>query len=79
MTEHGAEIVREVCLLLNGLEKTFRYIMSHATGKIEVLDLAEDRRLYMRYHQAKDAALIGRIFSRPYRDGAAWLDDLPAA
>ena len=74
----GVEIVREVCLRLNGLEKTFRYIMSHATGKIEILDLAEDRRLYMRYHQAKDAAKIGRIFSRPYRDGACWLDDLAA-
>jgi KamA family protein len=74
----GVEIVRQVNRLLNGLEKTFRYIMSHATGKIEILDLAEDGRLYMRYHQCKDAGRIGRLFSRPYREGACWLDDLPA-
>jgi KamA family protein len=77
--DRGAEIVREVGRRLNGIEKTFRYIMSHATGKIEILGLAEDGRLYMRYHQCKDADRIGRIFSRPYREGACWLDDLPAA
>jgi lysine 2,3-aminomutase len=73
----GVEIVREVSRRLNGLEKTFRYIMSHATGKIEILDLA-DGRLYMRYHQCKEAARIGRVFSRAYREGACWLDDMPA-
>jgi L-lysine 2,3-aminomutase len=73
----GAEIVREVNRRLHGLEKTFRYIMSHRTGKIEILDLAEDNRLYMRYHQNKDVERIGRVFSRPYREGACWLDDLP--
>jgi hypothetical protein len=52
--------------------------MSHCTGKIEILDLAEDNRLYMRYHQSKDGERIGRVFSRLYREGACWLDDLPA-
>jgi L-lysine 2,3-aminomutase len=74
----GVEIVHEVSRRLNGLEKTFRYIMSHSTGKIEILDLAEDNRLYMRYHRSRDVEKIGRVFSRPYRDGACWLDDLPA-
>ena len=74
----GAEIVHEVNRRLHGLEKTFRYIMSHRTGKIEILDLAGDNRLYMRYHQNKDVERIGRVFWRPYRKGACWLDDLPA-
>jgi len=73
----GVEIVRETCCRLNGLQKTFRYIMSHCSGKIEILDLAEDNRLYMRYHQNKDVKRIGKVFSRPYREGACWLDDLP--
>jgi hypothetical protein len=51
--------------------------MSHYTGKIEILDLGDDNRLYMRYHQCKDAAKIGKIFSRAYVEGACWLDDLP--
>jgi KamA family protein len=73
----GVEIVREVNRRLHGLEKTFRYIMSHRTGKIEILDLSKNNRLYMRYHQSKDTEKIGKVFSRPYREGACWLDDLP--
>ena len=73
----GVEIVRGVNRQLSGIQKTFKYIMSHYTGKIEILDLGEDNRLYMRYHQSPDARKIGRVFSRPYREGACWLDDLP--
>jgi lysine 2,3-aminomutase len=69
--DRAAEIVRQTGRRLNGLSKTFRHIMSHATGKIEILGLAEDGRLYMRYHQCKDADRIGRIFSRPYRRAPA--------
>jgi hypothetical protein len=53
--------------------------MSHVTGKIEILGLGGDGRLYMRYHQNKHLEEVGRIFSRPYVDGACWLDDLPEA
>ena len=73
----GVEIARGVNQRLSGIQKTFKYIMSHYTGKIEILDLS-DERLYMRYHQNKDREKIGRIFSRKYVDGACWLDDLPA-
>jgi KamA family protein len=71
----GIEIVRGVNRRLNGIEKSFRYIMSHHTGKIEILDLVEDNRLYMRYHQHADAEQIGKVFWRPYREGACWLDE----
>jgi len=74
----GVEIVRGVNARLSGIQKTFKYIMSHVTGKIEILDL-EGGRLYLRYHQNKYAEKIGRIFSRPYAAGATWLDDLPEA
>jgi KamA family protein len=73
----GVEIVRGINRRLSGIQKTFKYIMSHHTGKIEILDLGDDNRLYMRYHQCKDTAKIGKIFSRPYVEGACWLDDLP--
>jgi L-lysine 2,3-aminomutase len=74
---HGVEIVRRINQRLSGIEKTFKYIMSHYTGKIEILDLGSDNRLYMRYHQNKHPDKIGRIFSRRYLEGASWLDDLP--
>jgi L-lysine 2,3-aminomutase len=73
----GIAIFREVNRQLSGIEKTFRYIMSHSSGKIEILDLSDDGRLYMRYHQCADLSQVGKVFSRPYREGACWLDDLP--
>lgn len=73
----GLEVARGVNQLLAGIQKTFKYIMSHYTGKIEILDIADDGRIYMRYHQNKSADKIGKIFSRPYIETACWLDDLP--
>ena len=73
----GVEIARGINQRLSGIQKTFKYIMSHYTGKIEILDLDGDR-LYMRYHQNKYPEKIGRIFSRRYVEGACWLDDLAA-
>ena len=77
--DRGIAIVHTVNSRLSGIEKTFRFIMSHRSGKIEVLDLATDGGLYMRYHQSPDPTQVGRVFSRPYRPGACWLDDLPEA
>ncbi|WP_244846735.1 KamA family radical SAM protein [Mesorhizobium sp. L-8-3] len=73
----GLEIAHGINQRVSGIQKTFKYIMSHYTGKIEILDLGADGRLYMRYHQNKDPKKIGKIFSRPHREGACWLDDLP--
>ncbi|AYG76860.1 lysine 2,3-aminomutase [Rhizobium sp. CCGE532] len=74
----GLEITRGINQRLSGIQKTFKYIMSHYTGKIEILDLGADGRVYMRYHQNKVQEKIGKIFSRQYLEGACWLDDLPA-
>jgi lysine 2,3-aminomutase len=73
----GVEIVRQLNQRLSGIQKTFKYIMSHYNGKIEILDVGEDNRVYMRYHQNRKPEQIGKIFSRRYREGACWLDDLP--
>jgi len=73
----GVRLVAKVMRHLSGPEKTFRYIMSHVTGKIEILNLSKDNRLFMRYHQNKTESRIGEVFSRPSRQGACWLDELP--
>ncbi|TWA92055.1 KamA family protein [Bradyrhizobium stylosanthis] len=75
----GIEIAKGANQRLSGIQKTFKYIMSHYTGKIEILDLGDDGRVYMRYHQNKYPDKIGKIFSRPYVEDAYWLDDLPEA
>ncbi|WP_353642617.1 condensation domain-containing protein [Mesorhizobium sp. WSM2239] len=73
----GLEIAHGINQRLSGIQKTFKYIMSHYTGKIEILDVGTDGRVYMRYHQNMSLEKIGKIFSRPYLEGACWLDDLP--
>ncbi|CDM60193.1 condensation domain-containing protein [Rhizobium favelukesii] len=73
----GLEIAHGINHRLSGIQKTFKYIMSHYTGKIEILDIGTDGRVYMRYHQNKTPEKIGKIFSRLYTEGACWLDDLP--
>src|SRR5262245_57216342 len=73
----GVEIIRGLNQRLSGIQKTFKYIMSHYTGKIEILGFGDDNRLYMRYHQNRNPEMVGKLFSRPYKEGACWLDDLP--
>ena len=59
----------------SGLARRARYVMSHATGKIEV-SLVTDDSIYLRYHQAKDPADLGRVMHARRDDRAAWMDDL---
>ncbi|HUV65141.1 MAG TPA: ATP-grasp domain-containing protein [Sedimentisphaerales bacterium] len=73
----GTEILRDVNRRLSGIQKTYRYVMSHYSGKIEILAVGADSRFYMRYHQSIAPERAGVIFSRPHCENACWLDDLP--
>jgi KamA family protein len=70
----ACEIIRETRTLLDGVTKRFRFVMSHETGKIEILG-AEDDRVYFKYHQSKDMALLDKIFHRTYDENAGWFDE----
>jgi lysine 2,3-aminomutase len=63
---------------VSGLAKRARFVMSHETGKIEILQCTEDR-IYLRYHRAKDPADRGRFLAYRRDDAAFWLDDLVPA
>jgi len=71
----GCHIVEEAKKRLNGHSKRFRYIMSHKTGKIEMLGTIDDE-IYLKYHQAKDSEQVGKLFKRKIDHKAGWLDDL---
>jgi lysine 2,3-aminomutase len=71
----GIEIVEGAKARCNGHSKRFRYIMSHKTGKIEILGVLDDE-IYFKYHQAKNRKNLGRIFKREVDEKAGWLDDL---
>jgi KamA family protein len=71
----GYRIIEDAKKLLNGHSKRFRYIMSHQTGKIEILGIMNGKFLF-KYHQAKSSDDQGRIFTREVDKTATWLDDL---
>jgi len=69
----GIDIVETAKKSCNGHSKRFKYIMSHRTGKIEILGIRHDH-IYFKYHQAKDIKNLGRIFKRKIDKKAGWLD-----
>lgn len=72
--EDGYRIVEGAKSMLSGPSKRFRYVMSHRTGKIEVLSIMGDE-IYFKYHQARDPRNLGSTFKCTLKPGAAWLDD----
>ncbi len=67
------DIIEETRSMLDGLSKRFRFVMSHETGKIEILGRSDDH-LYFKYHQAKDKLLAGKIFHKKLGKNDCWLD-----
>lgn len=71
----GYTIVEEAKSYLSGPAKMFKYIMSHRSGKIEIVGL-DDERVYLKYHQAKNPKKVGKFFSLQRVDYACWFDEL---
>ncbi len=59
----------------SGLARRPKFVMSHETGKIEILAV-DGKHIYLRYHRAKDAENRGRFMIYKRDDEAFWLDDL---
>ena len=72
--EQGYEIVEQAKARVSGLAKRVRFVMSHATGKIEIIGKTEDR-VYFKYHRAADDADSGRFLAFASNPDAYWLDD----
>ncbi len=71
----GVEIVDRAKAAMNGQSKAFRYVMSHPTGKIEILGQRGERMLF-KYHQAKYEKDQGRIFEKQIGEGQCWLGEI---
>ena len=74
----GWEIFTEALRQGSGLARRARFVMSHETGKIEMLAL-DDKHVYLRYHHAKDPAMRGQFMIYNRNDNAFWLDELEPA
>lgn len=71
----GYHIIEEAKKYLSGHGKRFKYVMSHRTGKIEIVGISGNE-IYFKYHQAKDPKNIGKFFKKKLNKEAGWLDDL---
>ena len=71
----GVRIIQKTRSKLDGHSKRFRFIMSHPTGKIEILGI-NNGKFFFKYHQAKNPDDIGIIFSKSVDKKSTWLDDL---
>ena len=76
--ERGIEIFEKARKNCAGLAKRARLVMSHATGKIEIL-AKKDGKTYFRYFRAADPENLGRLLIYKNNPKAYWFDDYTEA
>ncbi|MCM3671367.1 KamA family radical SAM protein [Mesobacillus maritimus] len=73
--EQVYRIVEEAKGKSSGLGKRVKLVMSHTSGKIEILAI-ENGKAYLKYHQSRDNE-YGKFMILDCPPTAAWFDDLP--
>jgi len=72
------QIIEKAKTKCSGLAKRAKYVMSHESGKIEIVGVNE-KYIYLKYHRAKSSKNDQRFFVCLRNDEANWLDQLPPA
>jgi len=72
--EKGYEIFENARSHCSGLGKRARFVMSHHTGKIEIIGLTEDR-IFLKYHRANRMVDSSRLMIYKRNPEACWLED----
>lgn len=72
--EKAYEVVEQAKALVSGLAKRVRFVMSHTSGKIEIIGLT-GQYIYFKYHRAADDADSGRFLAFKRNPDAYWFDD----
>ena len=72
--EQSYEVLQKSWQACSGLAKRARFVMSHATGKIEIVGKTT-KHVFMRYHQAADMNNIGKFMVFRANPLARWFDD----
>ena len=67
-------IVEQAKSMVSGLAKRVRFVMSHSTGKIEILGRTENQ-VYFKYHRVANDVDSGRVMVVESNPNAYWLDD----
>jgi len=69
---HKIEKAKAAC---SGLVKRVKYVMSHASGKVEVVGV-DSKHIFLKYHQALKDQDTQRLLICQRDDNATWLDQL---
>jgi KamA family protein len=72
--ERGYEIIEQAKARVSGLAKRVRFVMSHSTGKIEIVGRTKDC-VYFKYHRAALDEDSGRFLVFRSNPNACWFDD----
>jgi len=72
--ETGYEIVERGKAMVSGLAKRARFVMSHSTGKIEIVGKTKDC-VFFKYHRAALDEDSGRFLVFKSNPAACWFDD----
>ncbi len=72
--EEAYEIFEQAKSKVSGLAKRARYVMSHSTGKIEIVGKTKEF-VYFKYHRAADDADSGKFLVFRSNPKACWFDD----
>lgn len=72
--EEGYRILEGAKAKVSGLAKRLRYVMSHSTGKIEIVAVTEEHTIF-KYQRAAHEADSGRVIVCKSNPEARWLDD----
>jgi KamA family protein len=70
----GIRIFEEAKKRMSGLAKSLRYVMSHDTGKIEILGIRGEN-LVLKYHQARNPNDYGKLFEAPIKENKYWFGE----
>ena len=72
--ERGYDIIEEAKDRVSGLAKRVRFVMSHRTGKVEVVG-RDKRHTYFKYHRAAENGDSSKFIKCRRNPDASWLDD----
>ncbi|MBN1796613.1 MAG: KamA family radical SAM protein [Sedimentisphaerales bacterium] len=72
--EQGYEIFEKAKAMVSGLAKRARFVMSHSSGKIEIVGRTADK-IYFKYHRAAQDEDSGLFLACKSNPDAYWLDD----
>jgi len=70
----GYKIIEEAKAMVNGVGKSFRYVMSHESGKMEFLGTTAPNKMLFKYQEAKDPKNYGKLFEYEVSNSQCWLD-----